>query len=80
MDIPQALIEKLAAGRVIPFVGAGVSMAARHKESDERIFPSWTELLSHSACRIERESKQPEADFIRAGLKLTKFIFRWIGA
>ena len=36
MDIPQTLREKLAAGRVIPFVGAGVSMAVLHKESDER--------------------------------------------
>jgi tetratricopeptide (TPR) repeat protein len=72
MDIPQTLKEKLVAGRVIPFVGAGVSMAVRHKDRDERLFPSWSELLLHSADRLELESKQPEAKFIRAGLELTK--------
>lgn len=72
MNIPQTLREKLAAGRVLPFVGAGVSMAVRHKDRDERLFPSWPELLSNSADRLESESKKYDADYIRAGLRRSK--------
>ena len=70
MDVPQTLREKLAQRKVIPFVGAGVSMAIRCKGSDSRLFPSWKELLFHAADRLERDSKCREAAFVRAGLDL----------
>ena len=72
MDIPQTLKENLAARRVIPFVGAGVSMAVRRKGTEERLFSSWTELLNHTADRLGHESKQSDSEFIRAGLKRSK--------
>ena len=39
-DIPQELQERLGEHKVIPFVGAGVSMAVRRREAEERLFPS----------------------------------------
>jgi len=47
-------------------------MAVHHKGTDRRLFPSWAELLVHTADRLERENKQLDADYIRAGLKLPK--------
>jgi len=70
MDIPRTLKNELIAERVIPFVGAGVSMAIRRKGTDDPLFPSWKELLAHAADRLDRESKTGEATYIRAALNL----------
>jgi hypothetical protein len=71
MEIPQTLKAKLASRKVIPFVGAGVSMAILRKENGERLFPSWKELLNLSAERLEREGKSNDAAFVRAALNPT---------
>jgi hypothetical protein len=44
VQIPQTLAEQLRRGRVVPFVGAGVSMAVRGADG-KGLFPSWGELL-----------------------------------
>jgi hypothetical protein len=66
MNIPRTLKDDLRAGRVIPFVGAGVSIAVCQKESGEPLFPSWRELLMRAADRLKEENKTPAADLVRA--------------
>jgi hypothetical protein len=63
MKIPRSLEDGLRDGRVIPFVGAGVSMAVE-RIAGGRIFPSWKQLLLDGAARLEREGKR--ADLVRA--------------
>ena len=60
MTIPRALRERLRAGRVIPFAGAGVSMAVR-RDGDGALFPSWRQLLVRGADRLEEEGKPRDA-------------------
>jgi SIR2-like domain/TIR domain len=64
--IPRSLEEALRDGRVIPFVGAGVSMAVE-RVGGGRIFPSWKQLLLDGAARLEREGKK--ADVVHALLE-----------
>jgi hypothetical protein len=61
--IPKSLEEELRDGRVIPFVGAGVSMAVE-RVGGGRLFPSWKQLLLDGAVRAEQEGKN--ADVVRA--------------
>src|SRR4051812_17564966 len=63
MKIPRSLEDGLRDGRVIPFVGAGVSMAVERIEGG-RISPSGKQLLLDGAARLEREGKK--ADLVRA--------------
>ena len=55
MKIPAALIDRLHAGRVVPFAGAGVSMAVVDRDSHQRLFPNWSELLFAAADRLDHE-------------------------
>lgn len=64
--IPQTLAERLRNGQVVPFVGAGVSMAVQRR-SGGRLFPSWRELLLHGADRLDREGKK--SSLVRALLE-----------
>jgi SIR2-like domain len=64
--IPQTLAERLRNGQVIPFVGAGVSMAVQRRTGG-RLFPSWRELLLHGADRLDREGKK--SSLVRALLE-----------
>jgi tetratricopeptide (TPR) repeat protein len=70
MDIPRTLRERLSEGKVIPFIGAGVSMAVKNKISNEPMFPSWKKLLEAAAARLEDETNKPYADIVRAFLNL----------
>ncbi|HEV2800213.1 MAG TPA: FxSxx-COOH system tetratricopeptide repeat protein [Pyrinomonadaceae bacterium] len=72
MSIPKALRDRLLAGNVIPFVGAGVSMSVRNAETGERLFPSWHELLEQAASRLEEEDRVPYALTVRGLLALDK--------
>jgi hypothetical protein len=72
MTIPQALTERMRTGRVVPFAGAGVSMAVLDRETHQRVFPSWSQLLMAAADRLDRESKPDEASLIRSLLKVSK--------
>jgi tetratricopeptide (TPR) repeat protein len=70
MEIPQTLKAKLASKKVIPLVGAGVSMAILRKENEDHLFPSWKELLNLAAERLEREGKNRDAVYVRSALVL----------
>ena len=72
MSIPQALRDRLRDGRVVPFVGAGVSMAVLDRKTHQRLFPSWSQLLTAAADRLDLESKPDEASLIRSLLKVSK--------
>jgi len=65
MLVPQQLRENLREGRVVPFVGAGVSMSVldgNHKPA----FPSWRELLVAAADRLDNETKNKDANLVRS--------------
>jgi hypothetical protein len=55
MSIPKTIQDSLRAGKVIPFVGAGVSMNVLDRGTGARLFPGWRELLEQSAKRLEEE-------------------------
>jgi tetratricopeptide (TPR) repeat protein len=59
-NIPESFIEALEAKEVVPFIGAGVSLAV--KENNERdikqkksLFPSWKEFLLNAADKLDAE-------------------------
>jgi tetratricopeptide (TPR) repeat protein len=67
--IPSHLADELRAGRVIPFAGAGVSLAVLESgPKHQRLFPSWTELLLRGAKNIEADDAAG-ANVIRALLE-----------
>ena len=50
VDCPKELRKRYKEGRVIPFIGAGVSMSVKWKQGDiVRRGPSWKELVDESA-------------------------------
>jgi hypothetical protein len=57
IKIPNPLREFLANGEVIPLIGAGVSMSINTTKG-EKAFPSWPELLSNAAEKLEKEDSQ----------------------
>ncbi len=61
MSIPRALIEAFQRGRVIPFVGAGVSLSVQPD-----LFPNWTQLLRLLADRLDAESAKDSATIVRS--------------
>lgn len=69
MDIPESFKKGLVEGRVIPFVGAGVSRAVLNREG-KPLFPNWKELLLLAANRLTAETHQKEADYVQASLEL----------
>jgi len=68
-NIPQRLRERLRTGKVIPFLGAGVSMSVLNKATGEALFPSWTQLLQRSADRLDAEQRTPYANTVRGQLQ-----------
>jgi tetratricopeptide (TPR) repeat protein len=69
MHIPATLRERLLARRVVPFVGAGVSMAVRHVSTGRPLFSGWKELLRHAAELLKEEGKEKEAHLVHALLE-----------
>ncbi len=67
--VPRDLQEHLASGRVIPFVGAGVSRAITHVTTGAQVFPDWPGLLMGAADRLQEELHQPEASVVRGLLE-----------
>lgn len=70
MAIPKTLIDRLHAGKVIPFIGTGVSMSVRNKDTGEPIFPSWKKVLFDAADRLDSEGKAPDAKLVRSLLEI----------
>ncbi len=70
--VSPALQDRLRERRVIPFVGAGVSMAVKHRHTGEVLFPSWKKLLLSAADRLASDNKQAYANVVRGLLELDK--------
>lgn len=70
MAIPENLKRAVRKGKVIPFVGAGVSVAVRRRGDGRPLFPSWKQLLERAADRLEANSYEPEANLVRNFLRL----------
>lgn len=70
MSIPQTLIDRLRAGKVIPFIGTGISMSARDKDTGEPLFSSWKKLLFDTATCLDGEEKTAEAKLVRSLLEI----------
>jgi DNA polymerase III delta prime subunit len=70
MPIPQNLQESLREGRVVPFVGAGVSMSVLDRVSGKPLFPSWRQLLLDAADRLDNETKNADANLVRSLLNV----------
>src|SRR5262249_45609641 len=56
--LPRTLRESVAGKRLVPFVGAGVSISVRRKDGASA-FPTWPELLRRGASEL-RDDGQPE--------------------
>ena len=70
MKIPDTLRQRLREGKVIPFVGAGVSMSVRERGTGKSLFPSWREMLEKAARRLEAEGGDVHAGLVRNFLSL----------
>jgi tetratricopeptide (TPR) repeat protein len=57
------LKEKLKAGKVIPFIGAGVSMSVEDKEGNP-VFPSWKGLLERAVQALRDSDKEHFANLV----------------
>jgi tetratricopeptide (TPR) repeat protein len=64
MAYPQTLIKNLQAGKVIPFVGAGVSRSVIAKDG-KPLFPTWRQLLYDAADRLKAEGKETYGALVR---------------
>ncbi len=71
-QFPQSLIERIQAGRIVPFVGAGVSMAIKSKIDGTPLFPSWKQLLLRAAERLESENKRTYGDLVKNLIEIDK--------
>src|SRR5262249_27807573 len=70
VPIPRALREALEGGQVVPFVGAGVSMAVEDSEHPgQRLFPSWSQVLERAAFRLEEEQRPDDAQAVRSAIR-----------
>ena len=72
--IPESLRRALDSGHVVPFVGAGVSMAVMRKATTgdaSPLFPSWHQLLVHAVDHLRRETLVPAARHLEAKLEHT---------
>lgn len=73
MNIPQQLEESLKQGKVIPFVGAGASMAVLD-QFGAPLFPSWKTLLLAAAECLEKALKPDDAKHISILVKKDRLL------
>ena len=64
MTIPQSLIRIVSQGRIVPFVGSGVSMALKGG-----LFPSSDKLIGRLADKLVEEAKEDSAGIVRLFVK-----------
>ncbi|MDA1051677.1 MAG: SUMF1/EgtB/PvdO family nonheme iron enzyme [Planctomycetota bacterium] len=57
--MPQSLVDELVAGRLVPFVGSGVSLSV-----GSGVFPTWPQLLDDMAERLQRDGRQDESQIV----------------
>lgn len=75
--IPKSLIDALKNKEVVPFIGAGVSLAVKKRneagaKSEESLFTSWKEYVEILAKALEDENKPQDAQFIRSSVNISK--------
>lgn len=73
MNIPRRLEEILQQGKVVPFVGAGVSMSVLNL-SGEPLFPSWKALLMAAADQLESDGKSDHVGIIRGQVNTNRLL------
>jgi tetratricopeptide (TPR) repeat protein len=73
MEFSQKLEESLKHGKVIPFIGAGVSMTVL-AQSGEPLFPSWKALLMEAAARLEEDGKTDHVGIIRGKVNTNRLL------
>lgn len=66
--IPATLRNAIAERTVIPFVGAGVSLAVQCQRLRRSLLPSWSELLERAADALERDHLRGPAMVVRGFL------------
>lgn len=64
LAFPETLVRSLAARKVVPFIGAGVSMAVLKRGTSTRLYPSWAELLHRAAERLRAEQRRQHAGMV----------------
>lgn len=62
-SLPESFIKRLRQRKVIPFVGAGVSMSVRDTKGNS-VFPGWRQLLENSVIKLESEKKKRKASVV----------------
>lgn len=72
--LPNSLVKKAKAKQLIPFAGAGVSMAVLDAMrmvdgKPVRLFPGWKELLEHAADHLEQDGHDGDAMTVRGMLR-----------
>ena len=70
--IPAGLKKALKDRKLVPFVGAGLSMSVNNKNTGKPLFPSWKQLLLDASEKVDSEKGPEEGDLIRALLKKNK--------
>ncbi|MGZ4969615.1 MAG: tetratricopeptide repeat protein [Methylobacter sp.] len=74
MTIPPKLIDSLAKGQVIPFIGAGVSMSVINKADNKPLFPSWPTLLMQAVKNLETAEKNDDVGIVRGLINKKRFL------
>ena len=68
-QIPDKLKSEFAAGRVIPFIGSGVS-----RDVNKTLFPTWGELLNDMEAELRKVPKEDHADLVKMNCKCKKWL------
>ncbi len=63
MQLPRGLLERVGQGKIIPFVGAGLSRGIKSKDGTS-LFPTWSELLIKAAEELSSDGKNDDADLV----------------
>src|SRR5690349_2512415 len=63
-SIPRSLKDAMRAGKLIPFAGAGVSMAVLGR-GGKPLFPSWKSLLEDAATALSSDGQKDDAIAVR---------------
>src|SRR5262245_51453106 len=69
VPVPDTLKNGLAAKRLVPFVGSGVSRSVL-KNNGYSAFPTWADLLHQGALALERDQKPEVASAVNANAAL----------
>ena len=72
MSLTQSLQQALSSKKIIPLVGAGVSMSIKDKNGNP-VFPSWKNLLLSAANKLKSEQLNGEANLVEALLDVGEY-------